>query len=369
MIGIAISRVERLARPLHSLTESKLLLSDLFAPRPAVYWTDFLLTIGIGHLCFALVRLLSANWAVFPSWLPLIGQAAAFIAACLLYYRAAMFIHELAHLPAHTFRAFRFVWNLLCGIPLLMPSFVYQTHIDHHRRRSYGTHEDGEYLALAELSLWHATIYWTQGLYGPLLAVVRFLLLSPLAWVSPPFRRWLHAHASSLVVDPRYVRSEPARATARIILLQEACCFLICLGGLIAVIGFGRWPFPLVLQIYCTAAVVITLNAIRTAAAHRWLGERREMSREEQVLDSVTIDSDGPLAVLLCPLGLRYHALHHLCPSLPYHNLRTAHRRLMAQLPADSPYRRTVEPSVLSALAKLWAGRTGVQTSSQAQAA
>jgi hypothetical protein len=36
------------------------------------------------------------------------------------------------------------------------------------------------------------------------------------------------------------------------------------------------------------------------------------------------------------PLGLRYHALHHLFPSLPYHALGTAHRRLIVALPPDS---------------------------------
>jgi fatty acid desaturase len=37
-------------------------------------------------------------------------------------------------------------------------------------------------------------------------------------------------------------------------------------------------------------------------------------------------------------VGLRYHALHHLLPSLPYHSLGTAHRRLAAHLGAGSTY-------------------------------
>ncbi|HWP26768.1 MAG TPA: hypothetical protein VNL39_10545 [Xanthobacteraceae bacterium] len=39
------------------------------------------------------------------------------------------------------------------------------------------------------------------------------------------------------------------------------------------------------------------------------------------------------------PIGLRYHALHHLLPNLPSHAFGRARRRLLAQLPADSPYR------------------------------
>jgi fatty acid desaturase len=39
---------------------------------------------------------------------------------------------------------------------------------------------------------------------------------------------------------------------------------------------------------------------------------------------------------------------------MPYHNLARAHRRLMAELPADSPYRLTESPSLTSSLLDLW---------------
>jgi hypothetical protein len=56
----------------------------------------------------------------------------------------------------------------------------------------------------------------------------------------------------------------------------------------------------------------------------------------------------------LFPVGLRYHGLHHLLPSLPYHSLGIAHRRLMAQLPADSPYRSTIRGGFLETAGELW---------------
>ena len=43
----------------------------------------------------------------------------------------------LAHLPPGRMPAFRLGWNLLCGIPLLAPDFLYETHVDHHRRTAY----------------------------------------------------------------------------------------------------------------------------------------------------------------------------------------------------------------------------------------
>ena len=53
-------------------------------------------------------------------------------------------------------------------------------------------------------------------------------------------------------------------------------------------------------------------------------------------------------------MGLRYHALHHFLPSLPYHSLGRVHRQLLAELPADAPYRQTVREGLLAPLQKLW---------------
>lgn len=57
---------------------------------------------------------------------------------------------------------------------------------------------------------------------------------------------------------------------------------------------------------------------------------------------------------LLFPIGLRYHPLHRLFPTLPYYYIGKAHRRLMAALPADSRYRQTVYPSFAAVWRQLW---------------
>jgi fatty acid desaturase len=330
-----------------SLTEARGIVRDLFTPRESIYWIDFLTTILVGHACFAVTRLLY-DIRLEPLWLRLILQVATFSVQCACYYRAVMFVHELVHLSERKFTAFRFVWNLLCGIPFLVPSFTYYTHLDHHRRKLFGTEQDGEYVPLASLSPWWIAFYLSQCLWVPPLALLRFGVLTPLMWICPPLRRLIYQRASSLVMDPSYLRPLPTADQLWIIRLQEASCFLFILGcAVVPPVFLGRWPLPLLVQAYATAVVLIFLNAVRTLAAHRYWSEGRETTFIEQMLDSVNMDNDSVLAVLINPVGLRYHATHHLFPSLPYHNMRAAHKRLLAELPADSPYRRTVEHAIV----------------------
>jgi fatty acid desaturase len=63
------------------------------------------------------------------------------------------------------------------------------------------------------------------------------------------------------------------------------------------------------------------------------------MSHGEQVEDSINIVGTGWATSLLYPVGMRFHALHHFFPSMPYHNMERAHRLLMEHLPEDSRYR------------------------------
>ena len=78
------------------------------------------------------------------------------------------------------------------------------------------------------------------------------------------------------------------------------------------------------------------------------------MSAQAQVEESINHTGQTWLTVLLFPVGLRYHALHHLFPALPYHRLGTAHRRLMQNLPADSPYRAVNRSSFAEVVGVLW---------------
>jgi len=337
-----------------SLTDAREIVRDLFVADERVYWIDFLTTIVIGYLAFGLARG-PFELHLEPLWLRLVLALVAFSVQCGCFYRAVMFVHEIVHLPEKKFVAFRVVWNFLCGIPFLVPSFTYYTHLDHHRRNRFGTAHDGEYLPLASLSPWWIVVYLSQCLWVPPLAVIRFGILTPLTWICPPLRRWIYKHASSLVMDPTYVRPLPTGTAVRDIRLQEVGCFSYLLACLIVPVVFlHRWPIPFAIQAYTTGVVLVLMNCLRTLASHRWSSEGKEVTFVEQMLDSVTMDNVSPLAVLLNPVGLRYHATHHLFPSMPYHNIRAAHKRLLARLPADSPYLRTVANSIWPVIANLW---------------
>ncbi|HEY2895246.1 MAG TPA: fatty acid desaturase [Pirellulales bacterium] len=338
--------IERTSVPAtFSLAQARHIVKDLFTPVPAIYWADFLLSTFVGMAAFGLVR------RVLP---PLsLAQAIGFVICGLSFYRAVLFTHELVHFRDKTFTAFRVVWNLLCGIPFLMPSFMYYTHVDHHMRKHFGTKHDGEYLPLGSTPPSQILLYLCQPFLIPIIAVVRFLVLSPISWVSPVFRDFVHRRASSLVMDPTYIRPLPSRQVLRIFRLQEALCFLWT-ASIAVLLTLGIVPIGFLIMAYSVSVFILFMNAARTLGAHRYTSHGEEATFVEQLLDSINYPRWPFLSALWAPVGLRFHALHHLFPSLPYHNLTKAHARLMAELPADSPYRKTESTGLFASLVQLW---------------
>ena len=96
------------------------------------------------------------------------------------------------------------------------------------------------------------------------------------------------------------------------------------------------------------------LNGLRTLAAHRYREPGGRLTITEQLLDSVNHTGRPVLTELWAPVGLRFHALHHLFPGIPYHNLPAAHARIMRLLPPGSPYHRTEGRGLIATLRDLW---------------
>jgi len=306
------------------------LTRDLNAPNPRIYWADFLLfaVIGYAGLFFAITS---------PP--PLLALSAA-VFAIIGLYRAGLFIHELTHIKHAAVPGFRLVWNLMIGIPLLVPSFMYEgIHNLHHARTRYGTVEDPEYLPLALMKPYTVPLFVLVAALGPAALLLRYAILTPLSLLIPPLRTVVVERYSGLVINPLFRRRPPQGEAHRQWLWLEAATSLWGI-VLLAAVATAAVPLRGFLIFLGVMSAVVILNQIRTLVAHLWENEGEVMSVTAQFLDSVNVPPPGLLPALWAPVGLRYHALHHLLPGLPYHALGEAHRRLSAALAPESAYHR-----------------------------
>jgi len=328
------------------IDDARRIVADLLEPRPLLYWADFGFHAAVGWSAFvACVRL--------PACSPL--QGLAFAATCLALYRSVLFIHELAHRKPGTFRAFRAFWNLACGFPLMIPSFLYtRVHGDHHGTRVYGTRSDGEYLAFGARAPRHIALFALQIFVLPFVFPIRFVLVAPLSRLHPKLRALVWRRLSSLVIDFAYRRPPPTARERGDWQRQEIGAFAYG-ATFVGLIAAGALPVRVVVVWYCAVLAVFLLNTLRTLAAHAYRNPGdRVMSLSQQFLDSVDVPGNPITTPLWAPLGLRYHATHHLFPTLPYHSLGEAYRRLASRLPADAGFRDATRASLGDALARLW---------------
>jgi fatty acid desaturase len=307
--------------------EARRLTEDLTRPSRAVYWADLSLTVLTVAAALA-TAVLGQGWA----------RAAAAVVGVLALYRALSFIHELTHLRADEAPGFRFAWNALVGVPFLAPSFLYEgVHNVHHTQQRYGTGEDPEYLPLSHGPAAALAAFVAVALLAPLGAFLRFAVLAPLSFVVPRLRRVVVARLSAMAINAGFERRDTAAARTPAWRAQEIACWLWS-WTLVALVVSGGLGARAVLTGAAILAAATFVNQVRTLVAHAWAGPGDPMSLEAQFRDSVNVPPPSWLPALWAPVGLRYHALHHLAPRVPYHNLAEAHRRLARELAADSAY-------------------------------
>lgn len=338
------------------LREAHHLVRDLMTPNPWIYWIDFLFHNSLGWAAF----ITALSTPLFSAW-----QVAAAIVATLAFYRAAIFIHELAHLKKGTFRLFRLIWNVTCGIPLLVPSFTYDgVHNDHHKRDIYGTSKDGEYIPFATLKPTAMIGYVLLSFLLPFFFIVRFLVLTPLSYLIPPLRKLVWERASSLTIDMSYQRAENAIRNDKHWRLQEFATFVFVTTAIVC-IALDILTYKALVLWYAIAMFIFFINSLRTLSAHAYRNPGdHEMDFAEQYLDSINVPGNLLITALWAPVGLRYHATHHLFMSLPYHNLGKAQRRLVAGLSDNTLYLKTVRTSMWDALRRIW-GEASASTRSR----
>jgi len=308
---------------------------DISAAKGSIYWPDMLLSAAIGYAGLAGAILLDVTWQA----------VLAGVISALAFYRALLFIHELTHIHRDALPGFRFGWNLLVGIPMLTPSLMYENvHTLHHARTRYGTVEDPEYLPLALMKPWSLPMFILVALLLPVGLLIRSAVLVPLDVIIPPLRRLVWERASALSINPEFRRRPAEGEFARQVFWQELGASAWAL-FLVWYAATQDWR-PLAIGLAVISATAV-LNQVRTLVAHLWQNEGEPMTVTAQYLDSVNVPPPGLLAEIWAPVGLRYHALHHLLPSLPYHSLPEAHRRLARLLGTESTYAKANYPGLL----------------------
>lgn len=316
------------------------LTRDISAARPGIYWPDMLISAAVGYAGLAGAILLS-GWQAWAC-----GGLAVFT-----LYRALLFIHELTHIHKTALPGFRLVWNVLVGVPMLTPSFMYEgVHTLHHARTRYGTAEDPEYMPLALMEPWRLPAFIVIALLLPIGLLLRAAVLVPLGAIIPPLRKLVWERASSLSINPDFRRRPPEGEFATMVRWQELGVMVWSWALLASTQTLGWRPLLIGLSVVSATAL---LNQIRTLVAHLWENDGAAMTVTGQYLDSVNVPPPGLLAPLWAPVGLRYHALHHLLPSLPYHALGEAHRRITAQLGAGSTYDKSSYTGFMPLLGKI----------------
>jgi fatty acid desaturase len=152
------------------------LTRELNVPKSAIYWADMLGSALLGYAALIGAMLLR------PTWL----AVASAIVAVLALYRAGSFIHELTHIKKGAVKGFRFTWNLIVGVPLMVPSFMYEgVHNQHHAKRYYGTVDDPEYLPLALMHPWTLPLFLVAAALAPVGMLIRFAILAPMSMLFP----------------------------------------------------------------------------------------------------------------------------------------------------------------------------------------
>jgi fatty acid desaturase len=156
--------------------------------------------------------------------------------------------------------------------------------------------------------------------------------------------------ASSLSINPDF-RRKPATGTfAKQVRWQQAGASIWAIALIFSPLVIGWQPLAIALAIVSFTAL---LNQLRTLVAHLWENEGEPMTVTAQFLDSVNVPPPGLAAEIWAPVGLRYHALHHLMPSMPYHDLPEAHRRLARELGDGSTYEGANHPGMVNLVARI----------------
>lgn len=305
----------------------------MFKPNPWIYYSDFTLFVLLGNGCLFFAALQQPFSAL---------QIALACVAIISIYRASFFVHELMHIGKKV-RGFNLYYNVMHGFVHKLPSYAFVSHLQHHKLEHYGQIHDSEYDRFGGKS----KLFFTIGM--PLFTAMLLPIIAVLRWVVVPLflpfigrkgRQFIYQKATILGFHTRGSLPAPTAKERRNWYIQDAWCAFYGV-GMLALIYFQLWPWELLPLWYAVFGIANAMNMYRGTIVHRYFGDFSTMNRKQMVLDCITLPTNK-FNVWLFPLGMGYHALHHMFPQVPYHHLDALHAQLMNDLPDNHPYRATL---------------------------
>lgn len=287
-----------------------------FQANRALYFRDFAIAMGVFVAAFI--------WGIKAEGLVVVVPYA--LAAAFLY-RGGIFAHEIVHRERDPrMKIFYWVWQLTCGAALMLPSArFYGPHTAHHADGIFRTKDDPQYLLLRTNGRLAFFVLVGLPLLTPFYVFLQILVASigGLA-LEEALDRFTRRHFNFSVSTPL----EPERKTEVTWLSR----YYLAL--------FATYAYFLPGTIWFYYAVLVggwLLTVLRIPLEHELERYAASSDHQDQMLDSFTVET--PLAVLVQPIGFRYHTAHHMYPGVPYHNLPAVHKHLKETLPG---YRNSV---------------------------
>ncbi len=281
-----------------------------FEANPVIYFRDYAVSMGVFLAAFV--------WGLQADW-PLVVVAWAFAAAFLA--RLGIFGHELSHRPDDPrMTLFYWVWHLTVGAMILVPvaRFV-GPHKTHHTTGVFRTKDDPQYLLLRSSGAVAVFVLVVLPLVTPIYTLFQAIVASIGGMrLEEALDRFTWRVFKFSVSTPL-----PENRKPEVVWLSR---YYLC------VVGAFAYFVPQGLPFYYTVLVGAWLVVVLRIPLEHELERHAESSdSEDQMRDSFTVET--PLALLIQPIGFRYHTAHHMYPAVPYHNLPVVHRLLKETVP------------------------------------
>jgi fatty acid desaturase len=237
-------------------------------------------------------------------------------------HRAGVFGHELTHRPNDkSMRPFYWFWNMTIGCIIMVPSSrFFQPHKLHHQTGKFRTKDDPQYLLVRSDAKIAFFVLFVLPFITPLFGLFQIIIASiggiKLEEAIDQFsRKWFNFSTGTPI--PEKMKNEVVWLSR--LSLVYFLCFVILIPQYISfyyAVLVGAW----------------FLIVLRIPLEHELEKYAESSVQDDQMFDSFSVES--PLAIIIQPIGFRFHTAHHMYPGVPYHNLPSLHEHLKATLPA-----------------------------------